>query len=151
MARPVGGFTSARGSRRGEVPRSGGTFIELVLAIFVFVLAGTGIVGSFLSAHQLSDHAQNTAIAIEDLRDMMERIHATPFANLLTQFPAGVPDGGAGTPYTTIVGGYSLGSEQITVTYPTQTPDAVEVVVTVNWIQAGWSRSTSLSSWRTSS
>ena len=132
--------------------QGGFTFVELLLVVFVLVAAGTGIFGSFLSTHLLTQYARDTMIAMDDLRDMMERIHATPFASLPTDFPAGDADGPAGNPYPAIVGNgtYVLSSEQITVTYPSQTASRREILVTVNWQSHGRQRAAALSTIRTS-
>lgn len=132
--------------------RGGFTFIELMLVIFVLAAAGTGILGSFLSTHLLTQHGRDTMVAVEDLKDMMERIHATPFTDLLTDFPAGDADGPAGNAYTAIVGnnGYTLPGQQITVTYPAQTATRREILVTLNWTSRGRARSAALSTVRTS-
>ena len=129
---------------------AGLSFIEIVLALFLFVLTGSGILSSYLSCHHLSEHATNTMRAVSDLDDMMERIRATPFNTLQTNFPSGVANG-LGNSYVGIVGGYTLDGEQIVVTYPSQTLVRLEILVTVNWTQRGRARTTQLSTVRTTS
>lgn len=127
----------------------GVTLLEILTALFVIVMAGSGILGALLSSHQLSEHAGHTMKAVSDGDDLMERIRATSFQTLQATFPAGVANGGGVTDYAALVGGYTLTGEQIVVTYPSQTTSRIEVVVTVNWTERGRARSTVLSTVRT--
>lgn len=124
--------------------------LELLAALFIFLLSLTGIIGASLSANDLSGHARSTMMAIDDLRDVMERINATAFADIPTDFPDGVADGGGVTDYAALAGGYSLPQEQMTVTYPVQDADRLEIVVTLQWVEQGRQRSLSLSTFRSS-
>lgn len=134
------------GARRG-----GFTLVELLLVLFVFVIVGSGVLGSYLSIHILSQHAQETMVAMEDLRDIMERIHATPFASQLTNFPSGVANGPVANSYTTIVGGYTLPSQSLTVTYPSQSGTRLEILVALSWTSLGRARTVAVSTVKTSS
>lgn len=146
----------------------GVTFVELLFVIFVFVAAGAGILGSYLSTHYLAHYARETMIATEDLKDMMERINSTPYTTLfdcsagtqLEQFPDGAVNGPAQNQYVNIVssnGQFPLVNEQVTVTYPNlpacvggTIPNRAEVLVTVAWTGAGGrQRTMSLSTVRT--
>jgi Tfp pilus assembly protein PilV len=131
------------GSKRGI------TLIEVLLAVFILMVAGGGILSSYLSSHQLSEHATDTMIAVKDLEDLLERIHATPFTNLTAAFPNGVVNGPANS-YPGIVGGYALANEQITVTYTSQTAGRIEMLATVTWLSRGRPRTASLATVRTS-
>ncbi len=127
---------------------SGLTFVEIIIALFVFVVVGSASASAYLACHQLSEYATNTMRVTSDLDDMMERIRATPFSSLQAQFPAGLANGVANS-YAAIVGGYTLENEQITVTYPSQSSVRLEMLVTVNWVHRGRTRSASLSTIRT--
>ena len=129
--------------------RRGVTLIEILTALFVIVMAGSGILGAMLSSQQLSEHAGHTMKAVSDGDDLMERIRATSFETLQATFPAGLADGGGVTDYAALVGGYTLPGEQIVVTYPSQTASRIEILVTVNWTERGRARSTVLSTVRT--
>ena len=124
--------------------------VEIVATLFICVLVGSAVLGALLSTHQLSQHAGHTMKAVSDLDDMMERIRATSFNTVQTTFPAGVANGGDGTTYAALVGGYTLTDERITVTYPSQTPTRIEVLVTLNWTERGRARTIRLSTVRTS-
>ena len=125
------------------------TLVELILAGLMLVIAGLGILGAILQGQTLLEYASNTMRAVNDVEDLMEHIRTTPFDQVLTRFPAGVQDGGAGTSYPSIVGGYTLDGEHIVVTYPNQTTGRMEILVTLNWMNRTRSRSTTLSTVRT--
>ena len=129
--------------------KAGATMVEIVLAMLVLVIAGGGAYLSHLYSHQLSEHANDSLQAVNDLDDMLERIHATAFNNLQADFPDGVADGGGA--YAAIVDGYTLPNEQITVTYPSATTVRLEMLVTVTWVTRGRARTASLSTVRTTS
>ncbi len=129
---------------------AGFTFVELLLVIFVLITASAGIIGSYFSTHFLSHYAKETMMATDDLRDMMERIYATPFSALNANFPAGTANGPANS-YSGIVGGYLLSGESITVTYPSVSATRRELLVAVTWTSRGSQRVASLSGVRTSS
>jgi len=128
----------------------GATFVELLLALLVFIVGLGGVLGAFLAANELGEHAQEVMVALDDLKDVLEEIHATPFENLTSRFPAGVANGGASNPYATMVGVYALPGEQITVTYPAQSGDRLELVATLAWVHRSRLRTLSLSTVRTS-
>lgn len=134
---------------QGTRPERGQTILEIITAIFVFMLAGSAILGASISSHQLSQSAGHTMEAVSDLNDLMECIRATPFVILQATFPDGVANGGGVTNYATLIGSYTLQNEQMTVTYPSQTPIRVEVLATINWTEQGRARSLQLSTVRT--
>ena len=134
----------------------GFTFLELLLVAFVLLIAASGIIGSYVWTHFLSQRARETMMANDDLRDMMEHIHATAFTALPTLFPSGQANANG---YQTIVSGqtggvpnpFILPGETMTVTYPSQTATRREVLVTVTWSSRGGQRSASLAGLRTNS
>lgn len=113
--------------------RRGSSLVEILLALVLFVIAGLGIVGSYIAMNDFSDYATKSMRAVSDLQAVTEHIQSTPFQNVTTVFPASVADGGVGKPYASLIGGYGLQGEQITVTYPSQTADRFEVTVTLSW------------------
>ena len=119
----------------------GMTLVELLLGIGVLVLSGVWLLGAYQSSLHLTETAQQTKVALNDLRDMMERIKTTPFTRLDDDFPNGAPDGmvGAGpNRYAAVVGGYSLPDERITVTHtPDPAADPRELVVQLTWTNRG--------------
>lgn len=108
------------------------TYPEILLALVIFVVTATGIVGAYFAMNNLSDYSTKSMRATSDAQLLMEHLNATSFDSIAATFPAGVADGG-GTVYSTVVGGYTLPSESITVTYPSETTDRLEIVVTLNW------------------
>lgn len=136
-------------AQRARSRCSGMTLIELLVAMFVFVIASSGLLGFYLASHHLTEHAADTMQAVNDLEDIMERIYTTPFDVLQTRFPNGEVNGGAVNDYADIVGGYTLDDEEIIVTYTDQSTGRLEVLVTLNWNFRGRLRSSSLTTVRT--
>ena len=113
--------------------RRGYSLVEILLALALFVIAGIGIVGSFMAMQGFSDYATKSMRAVSDLQALVEHVQSTSFQNVATVFPDSVADGGAGKPYAALIGGYALQNEQITVTYPNQTVDRLEMTITLSW------------------
>lgn len=124
---------------------AGFTLVEAALAAALLTVGAVALVNACLSSHFLSDHADMVMVADNDLEDILEHIHATPFHQLQARFPANGQDGGGVTDYSALVGGYTLTGEHIVVTYPVQTPTRLEVVATVTWLHRGRAMSSSLS------
>jgi hypothetical protein len=125
--------------------RAGALFVEILAAVLVLGLAGVGLVASYLSLHRLVSDGREMQVAVDDMRDMVERIHGTAFNSLATTFPAGVGV------YTAVTGPYLLRNQQISIAYPAVTPDKREIVVTLTWQQGNRTRTVSSSTIRTSS
>jgi Tfp pilus assembly protein PilV len=122
------------------------TLAELLVAMTVAVVGGIWLLASYHSILHLTEVSQQSATALDDLKDMMERIKATPFAQLTATFPTGV----AGA-YNGIVGGYTLSNQQITVTHqPSANADPRELVVQVTWTNRNRNYQRSLSTMRAS-
>jgi Tfp pilus assembly protein PilV len=135
--------------KRHWVRRAGLSLTEVILAMMVFIIASGGMIAAHLYSDRMSEHATNTMRAVDDLEDIMERLHATPFDTIQASFPNGVANGGGVNNYAVLVGGYTLEGEQIVVTYPSQTTGRLEVRVTVNWTERSRNFNTSLSTVRT--
>ena len=119
----------------------GVSLIETLLAFTVVIVAGISLMVAYQSAIHLTEVSQQSNIAMNDLRAMMERIKTTPFSALNANFPNNAINGvvGAGPDlYTGVVGGYGLGTEQITVTHnPGTGSDPKEMIVQVQWTNRG--------------
>lgn len=130
----------------------GVTLVELLVAIMVLVVSAVGLLAAYQSAIHLTEVAQQANVAVNDLRDMMERIENTAFANLQNEFPNGAVNGvvGAGTEkYGAVIGGYTLSNEQVTVTHlPNTGADPRELVVQITWTNRGRTYQRSLSTIR---
>jgi hypothetical protein len=116
--------------------------VELLFAIVAVVLGGVWLLSAYNYSLHLSEVAQQSNVALNDLRDMMERIKTTPFTQLANDFPNGVANGGAPDRYGVIINGavgvYTLTNEQITVTHsPTTAADPREMIVVVTWMNRG--------------
>lgn len=139
------------GNRQMQVRDSKGlTLVEIVLATSIFVTAVVGLVGFLISSSYLIDITRDRDVAILDLRNIMEKIRATPFDSITSRFPDAVTDGSMSNPYSTILGGYSLINEHITVSYADVNADPLEISVAVTWqCKRGRSHSSSMSTFRT--
>ena len=123
-------------ARARRASSRGMTLVEVLISITILVLCGVGVAWAYQSSLHLSEVSQQASVAVNDLKDMLERIKATPFSQLTANFPNGVANGAAG--YTVAIGGYTLPSEQITVTHsPNTAADPRELIVQVTWANGG--------------
>lgn len=128
----------------------GMTLMEIMVAAAVFVIGLAALLSGLLSAVYFMENSRETTIAASDLRTMMEDIRSSPFSDLTTDFPNGVQDGPVGNPYPTIVGGYALRNEHISVTYTDPDTDPLEINVLLSWQdKRGRSYSSSMSTYMT--
>ncbi len=135
--------------RAGNKER-GTSLVEILVALTIFVIAMSGLLGSIFAVVYLSETSRNLTVATSDLNNIMERIRATPFDHLAADFPQGVADGTAANPYQSIVGGYRLNNEHITITYANPASDPREIKGTVAWQdKKGRSYTASFSTYRT--
>jgi len=111
----------------------GMTLIELLIATLIFTIALGALLNSMLAVLYLIDLAKDQTIATSDLRNIMEAIRVTPFTNTLSLFPDSVVDGQVNNSYQSIVGGYGLNNEHITVTYADVYSDPLEIKVNLAW------------------
>lgn len=130
--------------RRPNRQAAGVTIVEVLFAFMVVAISGVWLLGAYHSGIHLTEVSQQAALALNDLRDMVERIKSSPFnANLPVDFPDGISGNGvigSGTDvgtgadqYPNIVGiditgdnvrDFRLSSEQITVAYRDQNGNA---------------------------
>lgn len=113
--------------------KSGLTLVEILLAALIITVAAVAIIQSYLSSIYLSGANKEETIAQMQLTNMMEAIKCAPFNKIIVDFPNGTADGPAGNSYATLVGGYVLKNEQITVSYINPNSDPLEITVSVNW------------------
>ena len=107
--------------------------MEILIASLIFTIALAGLVQAFFAMIYLIDISKDQTVAMDDLRDMMEKIRLTPFVSTVTAFPHGVADGPIANPYANIVGGYTLNNETITVTYANVTTNLLQLMTTISW------------------
>jgi hypothetical protein len=142
----------------------GFAFVELLVAMALFIVACLATLVAYLGGNLLVENARQTNLAWHHLSSLMEGIHATPFTTLLATFPHQVADGGVARPYVALIGGtggvYPLPGEQITVCYPDAAGSCAaappvatsyEVRSTLTWTQRGRARTLSLSTVKISS
>ncbi len=129
--------------------KTGTTLIEILFATLVFTIALSGLMSSVLAIVSLIDTAQETTIATSNLKNMMEKIRVTPFANIASNFPNALIDGPVGNPYSAIVGGYTLINEHIVANYANPIVNPLEINIRVNWQdKQGHLRNISLSTFK---
>lgn len=114
--------------------RKGTTLVEILIATFVFTVALAALLSSISGTLYLLDLSKDTTIANSDLRNIMELIRTTSFANMIQLFPDGVVDGPVSNSYQLAIGGYRLGNEHITVTYANPNSEPLEIQVNLTWI-----------------
>lgn len=106
-----------------RIKTKGMTLYELLLSVFLVSVSLGALLSSLLAAVTLINLAKSQTIAIQDLRNMSERIRSTALENIPTSFPdfaraqTGSLDGPTTNRYSTVVGGYTLNSEHISVSY----------------------------------
>ena len=110
----------------------GFTLIEVMISMVVVVLVLLGFMGANLSIQQVSEAANQRAIALQDANQVIEQMRNLA---LNGTFPGNVtavyPNGGA------VAGFTSLTNEQVTVSYVNATTDPLNVTVTVSWQENG--------------
>lgn len=130
------------------------TLAETLGAMVVLVLGGLAIMSSYQSSLHLTEVAHQNALAMDDLKDMMERVQTTSFTQLNANFPDGAINGIIGLgpdQYSGIVGGYGLNTEQIVVRHvPSIVADPRELVIEVSWTNHGRLYRKSLATFRSS-
>ena len=126
------------------------TLTELLVVTLIVSLAVGATLICFSQVFYLTEIAKDTTVCVSDIRDMIEEIWSTPFDFITTNFPDGDVDGPAGNDYGSIVGGYTLKSEQIIVDYVDDEADPLEIKVTASWTDMrSRSRNIQLSTFRT--
>lgn len=113
--------------------QQGMTLTEILIAALVFTLALAALLSSISYVLYLIDISKDETMANCDLKNMMERIKVTPFADTLSLFPNGVVDGPVSNSYQTAIGGYSLNGEHISVTYANVNSDPLEIKADLTW------------------
>ena len=117
----------------------GFTYVELMLATLILVIAGVAILQSFTVEAYFSLINRGRTVAMTDLSNMMEAIISTPFSNIPAKFPNDTCSDPChdpclmGTSYANITGNYTLKKEKIWVAYYNPASDPLEITVTLNW------------------
>ena len=128
----------------------GMTLVEVMITTLVFVSAVVALGGAIISCVNLIDITREQDVAVTDLKNIMEKIRATPFDSITTQFPDGLTHGPGGDAYANMLEGYSLTNEAITVSYADVSSDPLEILVTITWqSKRGRAYSASMATMRT--
>jgi Tfp pilus assembly protein PilV len=118
---------------RNRNDSSGVSFIEILISTAIVVAVSLAIIETFLVNLNASEMNKGNTVALMHLSNMMERIKATPFSDMLTRFPSADVDGPVTNDYAAVVGGYTLDNEHITVTYVNPAADPLEMTVSLGW------------------
>ena len=130
--------------------KNGMTLIEVLIAALIFSLALGALLSSLGAIVDLLDQSQDSSLATSDLKNMMERVRATPFDAITTRFSNGTIDGPVINPYTAIVDGYDLRNEHLVVSYADPNTDPLEILVMATWEdKKGRAFNTTISTFRT--
>jgi len=128
------GMESREMKRTGRGKKNRGmSLMEVLVTTLIIVTAAVMILQAYLTAAYLFELSKGKTAALNDLKNVAEAIRATPYSNMLNDFPDNTQDGPAGNLYSDIVGGYTLNSEHIVVNYTDSTADPLEILITVNW------------------
>jgi len=111
----------------------GMTYVEILIATLLFILAIVSLLNSLTAIVYFISLSGEQTLAISDLRNMMEQIKVTAFANMVGLFPNSVIDGPTGNYYQAVVGGYTLNNEHIVVTYRNTNTDPLEIRLSLTW------------------
>jgi len=104
------------------------TLVELMMASMILIIVVLALAGVYISSLHLTIQAKETNIAVDDVKDVIEKIKNVNFPDIPTVFPDGVsvPE--------SMVGGYLLDNENIVVRYPNGTDvDPLEIEVEITW------------------
>lgn len=112
------------------------SLVEILIASAMALICIVAIIVSYLAVLNWSEINRQETIAMMHLTNIMETIKSTPFNNIITKFPNGVADGPTSNQYATIVGGYTLASEHIKVSYVDITKDPLEITAKISWNNA---------------
>lgn len=116
-----------------NIERKSVTLVELMIAVVIILIAMVSLVSAFTASFSLAAQAQELSIATDDLEDTLEYIRTLPFSDITDPSDGGFNDGG--TVNQTVIGGFLLENEVITVSYPqgvSVDPLAIQLVVTWN-------------------
>ena len=112
--------------------KEGFTYVELMIALAVMILAVVGYVGANMAVQQASEGQFEKSVAVQDVNQVIEQMRDL---SSVGQFPGNVtvvyPNGGA------VNGFNNLTNEQIAVTYADAAANPLDVTVTVTWDENG--------------
>jgi len=106
------------------------SLLEILIASGILVVVIISLMGIFIISLNCMAQAKEINIATEDLKDVLEKIKSTPFAQLTD--PTKFPDGGNVS--ANVIGGFLLSDENIVVNYPSGTNvDPLEIEAVITW------------------
>ena len=117
--------------RASEKVRSAVTLVEVMVVSALILIAVLSLWQTYVNAFKVSLASRELTTAVDDARDVIERLKSTPFVDIANKFPAGTAVDLA------FAGGQTLNNEMIVVDYINGTVgDILNITVTVSWTGA---------------
>lgn len=108
--------------------KKGLTIVEALFAVVILIIVLIPLLITYVNSYQAIALARELTIANDDAKDIMERIRALSFPNIVTTFPNNSVAPGS------IAGFYVLPDEQVVITYPAGVNARPLVIeATVSW------------------
>ena len=104
--------------------RKGFTFLEILIVALIFFVAVFTLAALYASCLTLLSQAKEIDIVTNDIKNVMENIKGLPFSSIMTNFPDGA----------SVPGAYLLRNETLIVSYPSVTPELLEIQVEAHWL-----------------
>lgn len=115
-----------------NMERKSVTLVELMVAVVIIFIALVSLIGAFTASFSLAEQAKEISIATDDLEDTLEYIRTLPFSDITDPNDGGFNNGD--TVNQTIIGGFLLEDEVITVSYPNGVDaDPLEIQLVLTW------------------
>lgn len=104
------------------------SLMEIMLVATIMLVAILSLWQVYIKSMHAVGQAREKSIAVDDTRDVLEKIRCVNFNNIVTEFPDG------GLVSEAVTGEFLLRNEVIVVTYPQGTlADPLEINVTTSW------------------
>lgn len=105
--------------------KPGFTLMELMVAAGICAFLAAALISTMMVVNRQSTLIEEKRIAMDELKDVVERIAATDFANVTTDFPHGVELAKYNNRF--------LRDEKVFVTYENPLVDELQITVTITW------------------
>lgn len=108
--------------------KKGFSLTQVLFASFIVLIAVVALLLTYTFARQQMELGREMSLVNNDARDALERVFSVPFTDLTTVFPNN------GSISESIVGGFQLRDEDITISYPAGVnANPLVIDLTVSW------------------